>query len=115
MGRINRLYRRMVTYYQGEPQQVQHFAKVYSFAKLISEEEGMEEHARYILEAAALVHDIGIKPAMEKYGKSDGKLQEQEGPAEAEKRLQELGFHKDVVERVSYLVGHHHTYQDIDG
>lgn len=115
MGRINRLYRKMVSYYQGDPKRIQHFVKVYSFAKMISEEEHMEEHARYILEAAALVHDIGIKPALEKYGKSDGKLQEQEGPAVAEAMMKELGFDKDVVTRVSYLVGHHHTYQDIQG
>lgn len=114
MGRINRLYRKMVAYYQGEPQQIQHFAKVYSFAKMIGEEEGMEEHARYILEAAALVHDIGIKPAKEKYGSSDGKLQEQEGPAVAEQMLKELGFGKDVIDRVSFLVGHHHTYENIE-
>ena len=45
----------------------------------------------------------------------DGKLQEQEGPAEAEKMLKNLGFDQDVIDRVSYLVGHHHTYTDIDG
>lgn len=114
MGRINRLYRKMVTYYQGEPQQIQHFVKVHSFANMIAQEEKMEEHARYILEAAALVHDIGIKPAMEKYGKADGNLQEQEGPAVAEKMLKELGFDQEVIKRVSFLVGHHHTYSDID-
>ena len=29
--------------------------------------------------------------------------------------LKSLGFEQDVIERVSYLVGHHHTYTDIDG
>lgn len=115
MGRINRLYQRMISYYEGDPARIQHFVKVYSFAKMISEEEGMEEHDRYKLEAAAIVHDIGIKPAMEKYGRSDGRLQEQEGPAVAEEMLKSLGFGNDVIERVSYLVGHHHTYTEIDG
>ena len=50
-----------------------------------------------------------------KFGRCDGKLQEQEGPAEAEKMLKNLGFDQDVIDRVSYLVGHHHTYTDIDG
>ncbi len=27
--------------------------------------------------------------------------------------LNELGYPKDVIERVSYLVAHHHTYNDI--
>ena len=26
-----------------------------------------------------------------------------------------LGFEKDVIERVSYLVGHHHTYTNVEG
>lgn len=115
MSRMNELYKRMVSFYRGEPQQIQHFVKVHSFARLIGQEEHVEERIQYILEAAALVHDIGIRPAMEKYGKSNGKLQEQEGPAKAEAMMQELGFEKDVIERVSYLVGHHHTYTNIDG
>lgn len=115
MSRMNELYKRMVSFYRGEPQQIQHFVKVHSFARLIGQEEHVEERIQYTLEAAALVHDIGIRPAMEKYGKSNGKLQEQEGPAKAEAMMQELGFEKDVIERVSYLVGHHHTYTNIDG
>ena len=41
------------------------------------------------------------------------KLQEKLGPEIAEKMLNELGYPKDVIERVSYLVAHHHTYNDI--
>lgn len=52
---------------------------------------------------------------MEKYGRDSGPLQEQEGPAEAEKMMKLLGFEPEVIERVSYLVGHHHTYTNIDG
>lgn len=68
----------------------------------------------HILEAAAYVHDIGIKVAEEKYGRCTGKLQEQEGPAVAREMLEKLGFEEKVPERVCYLVGHHHTYTDMD-
>ena len=68
-----------------------------------------------ILEAAAYVHDIGIKPAEKKYGSCGGKLQEQEGPAAAKEILERLGFDAQLIERVCYLVGHHHTYDNIDG
>ena len=105
----------MIEFYRGDPARIQHFIKVHSFAKLIGEEEHLDEKLLYILEAAAYVHDIGIRPAEAKFGRCDGKLQEQEGPAEAEKMLKSLGFEQDVIERVSYLVGHHHTYTDIDG
>ncbi|MDO4340349.1 MAG: HD domain-containing protein [Eubacteriales bacterium] len=115
MSRMNELYKKMVSYYRGDPGRIQHFVKVHSFARLIGQSEHLDEKTLYILEAAALVHDIGIKPALEKYGKEDGNLQEQEGPAEAEKMLKELGFAPDVVERVSYLVGHHHTYTNVKG
>ena len=105
----------MIEFYRDDPARIQHFVKVHSFAKLIGEEEHLDEKLLYILEAAAYVHDIGIRPAEAKFGRCDGKLQEQEGPAEAEKMLKSLGFEQDVIERVSYLVGHHHTYTDIDG
>ena len=115
MSRLNNLYRKMIEFYRDDPARIQHFIKVHSFAKLIGEEEHLDEKLLYILEAAAYVHDIGIRPAEAKFGRCDGKLQEQEGPAEAEKMLKSLGFEQDVIERVSYLVGHHHTYTDIDG
>ena len=115
MSRLNNLYKKMIEYYRGNPQQIQHLTKVHSFAKLIGEEEHLDERTLYILEAAAYVHDIGIRPAMEKYGRDNGPLQEQEGPAEAEKMMRVLGFEEAVIERVSYLVGHHHTYTNING
>ena len=115
MSRLNNLYRKMIEFYRGDPARIQHFVKVHSFAKLIGEEEHLEEKTLYILEAAAYVHDIGIRLAEQKYGHENGKLQEQEGPAEAEKMMKSLGFEQDVIDRVSYLVGHHHTYTNING
>ena len=52
---------------------------------------------------------------MKKYGDSAGHHQEQEGPAVAENMLERLGYEGDIIKRVCYLVGHHHTYQGIDG
>ena len=115
MEKLQQLYLKMVSYYAGDPLHIQHFVKVHSFARLIGEKEGLDEKTQLILEAAALVHDIGIRPAQEKCGSSNGKLQEKEGPVCAEAMLKELGFDREVTERVSYLVGHHHTYSNIDG
>ena len=102
-------------YYTGDPKRIQHFIKVHQFAKMIGEMEGLPEEEQHILETAAIVHDIGIKPAEEKYGSCGGKLQEQEGPDVAEKMLHRLGYEPEVIDRVCYLVGHHHTYKNIDG
>ena len=115
MNRIDRLYMEMIHYYQGDPKHIQHFVKVHDLSRLIGQSEGLDEDTMHVLEAAALVHDIGIKVGMEKYGRSDGKTQEAEGPAAAREMLTALGFQERVIRRVEYLVGHHHTYQNIDG
>ena len=110
MNRIDRLYMEMIHYYQGDPKHIQHFVKVHDLSRLIGQSEGLDEDTMHVLEAAALVHDIGIKVGMEKYGRSDGKTQEAEGPAAAREMLGRLGFQEKVIRRVEYLVGHHHTY-----
>ncbi len=115
MEKLQQLYIEMAAYYQGQPKRIQHYVKVESFARWIGEQEGLSQEELELLLAAALVHDIGIRPAEEKFGRSDGKLQEQEGPHESEKLLKRLGFPEEVVERICYLVGHHHTYTDIQG
>lgn len=111
----NILITEMMKYYTGDPKRIQHFIKVHQFAKMIGEMEGLPEEEQHILETAAIVHDIGIKPAEEKYGSCGGKLQEQEGPDVAEKMLHRLGYEPEVIDRVCYLVGHHHTYDQING
>ena len=112
---INRLHYEMIRLYSGDPKRIQHFCKVHSYAKLIAEMEHVDASTLFILEAAALTHDIGIHLCEEKYGSSNGKLQEKEGPAIAEKLLKELQFEENVIERVKYLIAHHHTYDAIDG
>ena len=79
---MEQLLLEMIDYFQGDAKRVQHLIKVYEFARLIGREEGLEPERQEILEAAALVHDIGIHRAEQKFGSSSGRLQEQEGPEE---------------------------------
>ena len=72
---LDDLFLKMIAYYGGDPKRIQHFVKVHSFARIIAIGEQMDEGSLFILEAAAYTHDIGIKPAEEKYGQCDGKLQ----------------------------------------
>ena len=110
------LVMRMSEYDHGSPKRIQHFLKVHAFARTIGILEGLDEGSLYILETAALVHDIGIRPALEKYGSEAGYLQEKEGPEEAEKLLKDIGgYTPEQIERICYLVGHHHTYTDMQG
>lgn len=115
MSKISKLIKEMIEYYRGDAKRIQHFIKVHSLAKIIGESEELNNDIQEILEIAAVVHDIGIKISEEKYGSCNGKYQEQEGPLIAKEMLQRLGYENNVIERVCYLVGHHHTYNNIDG
>ncbi len=113
-----RLIVTMTEYFSGDPKRIQHFLKVYAFAQTIGRLEKLIDEQTYkTLCTAAIVHDIGIKPAEEKYGKGicGGKLQEELGPEPARKILSELGYDKKYIERVCFLIAHHHTYIDVDG
>ena len=112
---ISSLIDEMIAYDKGDPRRIQHFMKVHDFARTIGQLEGLDEQTLYILESAAVVHDIGIHVCEEKYGSCEGKLQEKEGPAIAKELLERLGYEQKVINRICYLVGHHHTYTNIDG
>lgn len=112
---INKLHVEMIKLYSKDVRRIQHFCKVHSYAKLIGEMEQVDADTLFILEAAALTHDIGIHICEEKYGECNGKLQEKEGPAIAKELLERLHFEERVSKRVQYLIAHHHTYDAIDG
>lgn len=112
---INRIHLEMIKLYRGDLKRIQHFCKVHSYAKLIAETERVDEGDVFVIEIAALTHDIGIHVCEEKYGDCNGKLQEQEGPALAEELLTKIEITKGVIRRVKYLIAHHHTYDNIDG
>lgn len=112
---VNLIIQDMIKYYKLDPKRVNHFLKVYSIAKTIGFSEKLDNKTQYILEIAAIVHDIGIKVSEEKYNSSAGRYQEIEGPAVAENMLKSRNVGGDIIERVCYLVGHHHTYKNIEG
>lgn len=102
-------------FFEGDPKRIQHLLKVHSYAVLIGTMENLNEEEMRVLEAAAIVHDVGIKKAEELYGYNDGKLQEQFGPDAAEQLLIDCDFKKVEISRICYLVGHHHSYDKVDG
>ncbi|WP_319756769.1 HD domain-containing protein [uncultured Sphaerochaeta sp.] len=109
------LHEQMFTYERGNPERIAHLTKVHDYARTIGLLEGLDEETLATLEAATLVHDIGIKVSLEKYGNSRGDLQEKEGPPLARDLLTKLDFSSPIIERVAFLVGHHHTYTNIEG
>lgn len=114
MKKTGSLISNMISYYSGDVKRINHFLKVYSFAKAIGENECLEDTKQEILEIAAIVHDIGIKASELKYNSSSGKYQQIEGPEIAEEMLKNLEYHEMIISRVCFLIAHHHIYKDID-
>ena len=112
---IAQLTEKMIHCSKGNLHDINHFLKVYAYARTIGIREGLPAETQTILEAAALVHDIACPLCREKYGNTNGKHQEREGVVLAEEFLRDSGLSQTARDRVVYLVGHHHTYTDIDG
>ena len=115
MVSIETILREAVAYDSPDVRRINHFLKVYAFAKMIGEGERLSPKEQYILEIAAVLHDIGIKESEKKYGSCEGKYQEVEGPVIAKDMLEGMNVEKEIVERVCFLIGHHHTYDQVDG
>ena len=107
----------MIHYYQGDPQRIQHFTKVAAYCSLIARMHSLSQREITFITIAGLIHDIGIKEGEKRFTRSDGKIQEELGPALAKKLLSHYrtDLHEEEIERLCYLVGHHHTYTNIDG
>lgn len=114
MIKTGKVINAMIEYFGADVRRINHFLKVFSFAKAIGEGENLTPEEQELLEVAAVVHDIGIKLSEQKYNSSAGKYQELEGPAEAEKLLKQLGYEMNFIDEVKYLVAHHHTYNCIN-
>lgn len=113
---VARLMDLAIAYDHGDAMRIQHFLKVHDFAALIGRLEHIDEETLFLLESAAVVHDIGIHNAEKKWGNSHGHYQEIEGPAVAKDLLEQCGsYTDDEITRICFLVGHHHTYTHVEG
>jgi hypothetical protein len=67
-----------------------------------------------VVQAAAILHDIGIQEAERKHGSSAGPYQELEGPPIAEAVLRRRDVDEDRIAHVCRIVANHHSARDID-
>ena len=80
---IEKLTALAIAYDAGDAKRIQHFIKVYAYSRLLGRREGLDEQKQNVLEAAAVLHDIGIHEAERKQrlerrtlagdGRSDGR------------------------------------------
>lgn len=112
---IENIMMAMIDYANGNLHDIQHFVKVHAYSRLIGTKEGLSKEEMETLEIGAIVHDIACPLCREKYGHAAGHLQELEGPALVQEVLAPFELKQEVIDRVCYLVAHHHTYTNVEG
>ena len=99
----------MVAYYDNEGY-IAHTLKVFGYAQGIAAGEGVTGQEREIIEYAALFHDVGIPAGMAECGSGAGPIQERLGAPIAMEMTRRYVSDPAIIERVGYLVGHHHSF-----
>lgn len=112
---ISTVMEKMVRYFQNDVRRINHAVKVHGFASILYQDIGSDEMLHQIIGYAAVLHDIGIKEAERRYNSSAGKYQEEEGPPIARQILSELHVDEEIIDRVCFIIGNHHSYSKIDG
>lgn len=105
---------KMIEDSNGNIHDINHFLKVYAFAKLICDAECLAPEVQNIVEVAAIVHDIACPLCREKYGNTNGKNQERESEILVRNFLANFEYSQEFINRIVFLVGHHHTLNDIN-
>jgi HD superfamily phosphodiesterase len=105
----------MIATFGNDQKRIDHAVKVYGYATAISELESLDPETREIIAITAILHDIGIKECERKFNTSAWKCQESEGPPVARQILEKLHINEDIIERVCFIIGHHHSFEYIDG
>ena len=76
---IAQILNKMIAASNGNIHDIDHLLRVWAYARTIGELEGLDPEPQYLLEVAAITHDIACPLCREKYGNTNGKYQEQEG------------------------------------
>ena len=113
--RVARILEEMLRFSAGNLHDIDHLIRVWTYARTIGELEGLDGATQFVLEVAAITHDIACPLCREKYGNTNGKNQEREGALLVRDFLADAGMTAGQVDRVAYLVAHHHTYSGVDG
>ncbi|MCA0384441.1 MAG: HD domain-containing protein [Firmicutes bacterium] len=112
---VSAVAKKMVEFSEGNLHDINHLLKVHAYAKIIGECEGLLDEVQTSLELAALLHDIACPLCRIKYGNTNAKCQQEEGAILAKGLLSGFGLPDSLIDRVVYLVGHHHTLEAIKG
>lgn len=107
-----RIVKGLVDYFGDDFRRITHALEVLKQAERIADD--VPDCDREIVIAAALLHDVGIKPSEALLGYNNGKTQEQYGPPVAADLLAAIGFPPEKTARVCEIVGNHHSRSRYD-
>jgi uncharacterized protein len=106
---------KMIDWLDGNQREINHFLKVWAYARTIGNQEISDERSQRTLELAAIVHDIACPMLHESQGSAPGNLQEKFGPPMVREFYKGCCIDEEMLERICYLVAHHHTTSNVDG
>jgi hypothetical protein len=106
LGLKRQLLEALEQHFGPEERHVRHAQAVLAEAEGLAAREAADWH---IVVPAALLHDVGVRPAQEKHGSSEPRYQEQEGPPVARAILLRVGLQLRDIDEVCDIVGHHHS------
>ena len=112
---VPQLTEKMIAFSKSDLHDIEHFMKVWGYARTIGALEGLDGDTQLILELAALTHDIACPLCRQKYGSAIWSKQEEEGAPMVRDFLADTSLSPTVIDRVAYLVGHHHTLTGVEG
>ena len=112
---LSQIMQKVISFSEGNIHDIDHLIRVWAYARTIGELEHTDADTQYLLEIAALTHDIACPLCRTKYGNTDGKHQESEGAILVRDFLRDTDLSEAQIDRVAFLVGHHHTYTAVDG
>jgi hypothetical protein len=105
------LIRDMQETFGADRRRIEHALAVLGYAEQIRAVEGGDP---VVVQAAAILHDIGIPEAERKYHSAAGRYQEIEGPPRAEKILRRRAVDEGRITHVCRIIANHHSARDID-
>jgi HD superfamily phosphodiesterase len=99
------------SYFGSDAPRIEHARQVHRYACEILETHSAD---RQVVEAAAMLHDIGIPEAERKHGSAAGPWQELEGPPIAREILERLGAAPGLIDQVAAIIAAHHSPGEVN-
>ena len=100
------LIKELENYFGPDQKRINHAKEVLKYAEELIKKEQADP---YVVMPAAILHDVGIKAAEEKYKSSAAKYQEELGPAIAGRILVDIGYEDENIYEICAIIAHHHT------